>query len=125
MSVDDPVHHLKTGEGDRKDDAAVFVNVRRGHAKHTIQVFHVTLWVGRWWGRRGWRQKRGGWGLFIVAAHWSAHAVFGWSLLLWVSTTDGVFAGASFAMHLGIMNLKMNSLQQRTNCWKERAKLWD
>ena len=38
MQVDDPVHEVEAGEGDGEEDAAVLVNVRRGHTHHLLKV---------------------------------------------------------------------------------------
>lgn len=89
MLVYDPIHQLKTDERDREKDATVFVNVRGCHAKHLIQVFHVTLRIGwrrawwtistsTWWTSWTSRARPGWWMIRVGAwrwamAHWGSH----------------------------------------------------
>lgn len=38
VQIDDPVHEVETGEAHREEDPAIFINIRRGHSTHFIQV---------------------------------------------------------------------------------------
>ncbi len=45
MAVDDPIHQLEAGEGDREKDAAVLVDVGGCHAKQLVQILAFTFRV--------------------------------------------------------------------------------
>ena len=132
MLVNNPVHELEADERHRKDDAAVFVNVRSSHAEHLVQVLHVTLRIWWRWSRRRGQRLRGRWRrhrrkLWRVSKGWRTHVMrvhWGWGLLVISATAahtilstcraisaNGVFARTTLAMHFRVMHLKMNRLE--------------
>jgi hypothetical protein len=72
MLIDDPVHELEACKRHWEDDSTVLVNVRSRHAKHLVQLLHVTVRIHR---RRWWYSRRGG-GAYYRRRRRTLHEVY-------------------------------------------------
>ena len=136
MLINNPIHQLEASESDGENDPRVFINVRRRHAEHLVELLHVALRIGRrrgWrWHGRPWRRRRRhrrrmtsvfgvvdvapsvvvvrGGGVVRRRGRPAKGSVFAVVVRVAVAT-DGVFARGTLAVHFGVVDFEVDSLE--------------